>query len=297
MAVIPVFSRAHSPRPYTHGVAVKIPFRPPASGRPRALHPLHPVRPTFSPFATAVSRYPSFSTYHAIRARPETGIAVSLGQPVSDAVPAGSVAMGHWNPQRRETTLPFFCSILKRGTRTQASRTGSNQPDVVVDAASLGVAAASLPPPGLARPLSWRRSVSSFSRSRTVSIGSASPPRTGRVRPARSGVRPELIASGRERRGKGDSKRMEFHLMSHARASSPSIQGSAPVSLGRSSQTRPASNRPMAFLSRRTPSAPQAPHCLKRNATPAAKHRSRTASVHSGCIGRASGPDSLPTIT
>lgn len=182
MEVIPVFSRAYSPRPYTHGVVVKTPFRPPAGGRPRALQPVHPVRPTFSPFATAapaVSEHPSFSTYHAIRARPETGIAVSLGQPVSDAVPAGSVAMGHWNPQRRETTLSFFRSILKRGTRTQASRTGGNQPDVVADAASLGAAAASLPPPGFAHPLSWRRSVSSFSRSRTVSIGSASAPRTG----------------------------------------------------------------------------------------------------------------------
>lgn len=36
-------------------------------------------------------------------------------------------------------------------------------------------------------------------------------PGRGRVRPAHSGVRSEPVSSGRERRGKGDSKQMELY--------------------------------------------------------------------------------------
>ena len=69
-------------------------------------------------------------------------------------------------------------------------------------------------------------------------------------------------------------------------------QSSAPLDSGRSSHGRPASSRPLACLSRRTPSGSQVPHRLKRNATPAARHRSRTDQTHSSRMGRASGPDS-----
>ena len=73
--------------------------------------------------------------------------------------------------------------------------------------------------------------------------------------------------------------------------SGPEVQSSVPRIAGRPSQTRPASSRPLAFLSRRTPSGPQLPHCLKKKATPAAAQRSRTDKAHSGRIGRASGPE------
>src|ERR1700731_408107 len=39
------------------------------------------------------------------------------------------------------------------------------------------------------------------------------------------------------------------------------------------------------------------PHCLKKKATPAARHWSRISQTHSGRIGRAPGPLSPPTIT
>ena len=56
------------------------------------------------------------------------------------------------------------------------------------------------------------------------------------------------------------------------------------------SHVRPSSSLPARFLF--TP-----PHCLKKKGTCCLRQMSRTCAAHSGCIGRAPGPDSPPTIT
>src|SRR5258708_765253 len=66
---------------------------------------------------------------------------------------------------------------------------------------------------------------------------------------------------------------------------------------GISSHSRPRYFRPFADLERFSPSAPHVPHCLKKNAVPAASHWRFMLSTHSGFIGRAFRPDSPPTIT
>lgn len=45
-----------------------------------------------------------------------------------------------------------------------------------------------------------------------------------------------------------------------------------PANCGMSSQVLPWSRRPFSFFERFLPSAPQPPHCLKKNATPASSH-------------------------
>lgn len=59
---------------------------------------------------------------------------------------------------------------------------------------------------------------------------------------------------------------------------------------GNSFQRRSANNRPARVRS--TP-----PHCLKKNGRSRTTHWSRISNTHSGCIGRAWGPDSSPTMT
>ena len=66
---------------------------------------------------------------------------------------------------------------------------------------------------------------------------------------------------------------------------------------GTPSQVLPSSNLPFRFFPLFSPSAPHAPHCLKKNATPAASHWRLMPSTHAGLIGRAFRPDSPPTIT
>src|SRR5690606_25826036 len=59
---------------------------------------------------------------------------------------------------------------------------------------------------------------------------------------------------------------------------------------GNSSQVRPLSTRPLRLFW--TP-----PHCLKKNGTLAARHCFWIETTHSGCMGRAPGPLSPPTMT
>ena len=66
---------------------------------------------------------------------------------------------------------------------------------------------------------------------------------------------------------------------------------------GIASHVLPANSRPFSFFRRLLPSAPQPPHCLKKNAAPRCSHCSLMDSTHSGFIGLAFGPDSPPTIT
>ena len=61
--------------------------------------------------------------------------------------------------------------------------------------------------------------------------------------------------------------------------------------------TLPSRSLPLACLERLTPSAPYVPHCLKKKAVCCDCAWLRRLRTHCGCIGRANGPLSPPTIS
>ena len=101
-------------------------------------------------------------------------------------------------------------------------------------------------------------------------------------RPERQETEKRPPAQARRRRG---PPRRERPTPRSREAAPP--PGSAP---GNSFHSRPSSSRPPAF-------GWGPPHCLKKKATPCSPHWSRISRTQSGCIGRARGPLSPPTIT